>query len=119
MSGIIIGIGLAFAYQSTQYPLLFVLGAWCALIYANNSCVSIWRRCRLWFTAGFGFYSTSLWWVKDYLGNEYGEAIWIQYTLWPFLLAILAASFLIPPLFTHQLSSKLAFFTLPFPSRTA
>lgn len=114
MTGLIIGSGLAFAYQSTHYALWFVLIAWCALMLANHHCASFWGRLRLWFTAGFGFYGTSLWWVRDYLHGEYGEAIWIQYVLWPVLILILAASFLLPPLLTHHLSVKRTFFVLPF-----
>ncbi|MCY9852192.1 apolipoprotein N-acyltransferase [Vibrio mediterranei] len=112
--GLIIGSGLALAYQSAHYALWFVLIAWCALILANHHCTSLWGRLKLWFTAGVSFYGTSLWWVRGYLRSEYTEAIWIQYGLWPFLISILAVSFLLPPLITHLLSAKRTLFVLPF-----
>ncbi|MGF1767321.1 apolipoprotein N-acyltransferase [Enterovibrio makurazakiensis] len=73
-----------------------------------------WQKLLSWFFFGLSYYIVSLLWISGYLSNEYGDAAWIHWGLWPFLIAILTVSFVIVPVVTYGLSRLSSIIAFPF-----
>lgn len=95
------GVGVSVA----AFALAFV-------VYVNLKTVR--SKSALWFLFGVAYYTTSLFWVNGYLAQEYGDASWIRWGLWPLLVIILSSSFLIIPCLLATLTASHTLIALPF-----
>ncbi|MFA0039038.1 apolipoprotein N-acyltransferase [Vibrio sp. 10N.261.52.A1] len=95
------GVGVSVA----AFALAFV-------VYVNLKTVR--SKSALWFLFGVAYYTTSLFWVNGYLAQEYGDASWIRWGLWPLLVIILSSSFLIIPCLLATLTASRTLIALPF-----
>lgn len=82
------------------------------VVYVNLKTVR--SKSALWFLFGLAYYTTSLFWVNGYLAQEYGDASWIRWGLWPLLVIILSSSFLIIPCLLATLTDSRMLVALPF-----
>ncbi|MBN3575765.1 apolipoprotein N-acyltransferase [Vibrio neptunius] len=82
------------------------------VVYVNLKTVR--SKSALWFLFGLAYYTTSLFWVNGYLAQEYGDASWIRWGLWPLLVIILSSSFLIIPCLLATLTDSRTLVALPF-----
>lgn len=112
--GIVAGVAHAMSYRFELISLGIALISFAVLFFVHIQLKTKSARCALWMLFGLGYYVTSLFWVNGYLADEYGDASWIRWGLWPLLIFILSLSFLIVPIVTLGLSRRSALVTLPF-----
>lgn len=112
--GIVIGVAHAMSYRFELISLGMALISFAVLFFMHIQIKTKGAQFALWLLFGLGYYITSLFWVNGYLADEYGEASWIRWGLWPLLIFILSLSFLIVPLLTLTLSRSSTLVALPF-----
>lgn len=112
--GIVVGVAHAMSYRFELISLGMALISFAVLFFVHIQLKTNGTRFVLWMLFGLGYYVTSLFWVNGYLADEYGDASWIRWGLWPLLIFILSLSFLIAPLLTLTLSRSSTLVALPF-----
>ncbi len=112
--GLLVGFINAISYRIEGAGLAVVLLSLIVIFYLHTKLLSLRQKCVLWFLFGLSYYVTSLFWVNGYLAQEYGDASWIKWGLWPLLILILSASFLVVPLCLMRLKPLSALIALPF-----
>lgn len=112
--GLVAGITNAISYRFESISLGIALASFTFIFYMHSELKTKRSRCMLWFLFGLAYYCTSLLWVNSYLAEEYGDASWIRWGLWPLLILILSLSFLIVPFTTFRLSRRNTLVALPF-----
>ncbi len=68
----------------------------------------------VWLFFGISYYITSLFWINEYLSEEYRDTTWLRWGIWPLLIIILSLSFTFIPLLTYRLSRSQLLVALPF-----
>ncbi|WP_394126549.1 apolipoprotein N-acyltransferase [Vibrio hepatarius] len=112
--GIVAGVAHAMSYRFELISLGIALISFAVLFFVHVQLKTKGARFALWMLFGLGYYVTSLFWVNGYLADEYGDASWIRWGLWPLLIFILSLSFLIVPLLILTLSRSSTLVALPF-----
>lgn len=112
--GLIIGMVYALAFRMDNGGLSVALISITAMILLHTQLPGIRARGLLWLLFGFAYYATSLFWIQGYLFEEYGDAPWLRFGLWPILIFFLSSSFLLIPGVLMKLSTVHSLIALPF-----
>ena len=112
--GIIAGVVSAVSYRVDSFGVGLSVGAFTLAFVVHVNLKTFLSKCAFWFLYGMAFYTTSLFWVNGYLAQEYGDASWVRWGLWPLLVVILSSSFLIIPWLLATLSASRTLIALPF-----